>query len=172
MSGNLIVIGRIQRAIGLHGECAIEVFGSTFENLEIPAEILIGVRESETRSIVVNKIEYRPKCIVCSFSGIDDRESVDQIRGQFLFVEKAKLPSLDDDQYYHFELEGMKVYSDTNAFIGVVDNVYNFPTVDSLEIRRSNGDLIMVPLTNDSVLKIDSELRKITVNPDFLEELL
>jgi 16S rRNA processing protein RimM len=172
MSGDLIVIGRVQRAIGLQGDCAVEVFGATFENLDLPAEIRIGEQESDTNPIIIEEIDYRPKCVICRFRDLNDRESVELIRGLYLFIDETKLPSLDNDEFYHFELQGMEVFSDNNEKIGVVENVYNFPTVDSLEVRRKNGDLIMVPLTENSVLKIDSKQNKIMVKHDFLEELL
>jgi len=172
MPGDLIVIGRVQRPIGLQGYCSVEAFGATFENLDLPSEIRIGESEANTRSVIVEEIEYRPKTVICRFKDVVDRESAEQLRGLFLYVDQTRLSPLGEGEFYHFELKGMDVFSDENELIGVVENVYNFPTIDSLEVRRKNGELVMVPFGNDSVLKIDVQKRRIIVKHDFLEELL
>ncbi|HEX3019953.1 MAG TPA: ribosome maturation factor RimM [Chitinispirillaceae bacterium] len=172
MPEELIAIGKILRAVGLDGLCAVESFGSSFDIMKLPMEVEIGLNEQTTQVSIIEEIQKRPKGPVCRFKGINDLQSAEKLRDYFIFISTERLPALDQQKFYHFELKGMAVYSDDNRQIGVVEEVYNFPTTDSLEVRRRDGELILVPMNDESIVSIDKKKRLIIVRLGFLEELL
>jgi 16S rRNA processing protein RimM len=173
MPDELIIIGKVLRAVGLDGLCAIELFGETLKNLKLPAQVLLGAENATGHDpAIIEDTEMRPKGLVCRFKEINDSEAVEQLRNLFIFIESKELDSLSDDAFYHFELEGMNVLFDSNEVIGVVAEVHNYPSTDSLDVRKKNGELIIVPLNSDSIVKIDKQAGCIIVRKSFLEELL
>lgn len=170
---DLVAVGKVGRAVGLDGICAVEAFGSTLLESEYPLVVRIGKNETDTSHIQIEELQKRPKGIVCRFEGISDRTAAEQITGQLVFIERSRLPELRNDEYYHFELEGMTVFSDLdNELIGIVSTVYNFPAADTLEVKRNDGSLILIPLSAGSVLQISKSDKRIIVRKEFLEELL
>lgn len=172
MSEELIAIGKVLRTVGLDGLCVIEPFGNTFGLLQLPVDVQIGLSENYTRPQIIEEIQERPKGFVCRFKGIDDLQTAEGIREYLIFIHTEQLPSLGTEQFYHFELKGMDVFSDHGQQIGFVEDVHNFPTTDSLEVRRRDGELILIPMNDDSLVSISKESRRVVVRQSFLEELL
>ena len=168
----LITIGVIRKAIGLEGACAVTSFGSSLEQLILPAEVCVGSSEEQCKRMLLEKIEFRIKGPVCFFSGISSMESAAELVGFNLFIEKNLLPELKGGALYHFELIGMKVQTDQGREIGSVIAVHNFPTIDSIEIDTRKGDSVMIPMSEEALEKIDRTSGFITLRSVFVEELL
>jgi 16S rRNA processing protein RimM len=168
----MIVIGTIAKTIGLAGGCGVRAFGDTLRQLKLPAEVYIGDSESDCRLITMVQVSFHPKGPVCLFAGVDGPDSAEVLRGKQLFIKNESLPRLKDGCFYHFELAGMKVITDRGNRIGTIDSVHNFPSIDSIEIKRPTGDPIMVPLSSDALVNIDRTARVVTLRQDFIDELL
>ena len=173
-SGELIAIGKIRRVIGLAGKCVVETFGITLNYLKPPVNILLGKSESAVSDCTLSKIQKQSDRVVCTFEGVDNREQAEGLRGYYLYVERKTLPELPDNEYYHFELKGMSVFSDSdeNNRTGIVQEVYNYPTIDAIEVKRAGNSTLLIPLGADSVVRIDRASRKIIVRRSFIEELM
>lgn len=172
-SDELIAVGKILRAVGLEGFCSVEPFGFTLESLKMPCKVCIGIQENSSKDILLEELDFRPKNLVCRFQGILDKDSAESLRGNTIYVLKSELPSLGQDEYYHFELIGMKVYTDnSDEPIGTVSQVHNFPSADTIEIERSHRDSLLIPLTGESIIRIDKSLQCIIFKHSFVEELL
>lgn len=172
MTKKLIAIGRIHKPVGLKGLCAIEHFGSSLLQLKLPYEITVGSSEIATEVRVLSSLTKRLKGYVGFFKDIHDVEMAGTLRGMLLFLEQEQLPSLASDRFYHFELEGMRVRTDNNEEIGEVVSVENFPTVDTIHVKRSSGDFILIPLTADAVVEVDKLTGYMTLRKTFVDELL
>lgn len=169
----MIIIGRIMRAVGLDGLCAVEPLGYTLESIEPPCEVIIGDREDSSTSIILEEVEFRPKNLVCRFEGCDDKDKADLLRGKNIYIKQSELPLLEQDEFYHFELIGMNVYSDReDELIGVVSDVFNFPSADTLEVKRHSGETTLIPFINEAVVKVDKSSRCIIFRHSFIEDLL
>jgi 16S rRNA processing protein RimM len=172
-SAELIAIGIIRRPVGLEGFCAIEAFGATFPALEPPCSVLIGRDAANAQSMALSEISSRGGGYQIRFEGRNDRESVEGLRGLTIFAENGALPRLPGNEFYHFELKGMDVFSDTTgASIGTVIEVHNLPSMDTLEVALKNGTSILLPLSQQAVTVIDKANNRMTVRHSFIEELL
>jgi len=169
----LVAIGKITRAVGLEGFCVIDPQGTTLETLDVPCLVKFGDRVDNCADILIEELDLRSKDLICRFKDRYDRDSADLLRGKNIYIKKSTLPSLDQDEFYHFELIGMAVFTDfNNAAIGTITEVFNFPAADTIEIERTNGESLLISLTGESVIKIDKESRKIIFKHSFIEELL
>ena len=169
---NLIVLGIIRKAVGREGACAFQAFGPTLRTLALPVTVYIGGNEDSCRRSTLDRVEFRLKGPVCFFREVTDAETADAMRGLNLYLEYTDLPQLEDGSYYQFELAGMKVQTDSGREIGSVERIDNFPTVDSVLVRRNHGESLMIPLTAEALVAIDRTTGFITVRESFLEELL
>lgn len=167
-----VAIATVGKPVGLAGWCRIFPHGNTLEKIEVPYEFMAGERIPEMR---VELIELRkvPKGFQGRFEGYENRDAIDTLKHAQLFISNESLPDTQDDEFYHFELEQMKIYSQvSDEYIGRVKKVHNYPTVDALEIEKKSGYTFIVPLTKEIVIKIDRSSRKIWVSDSALEELL
>jgi 16S rRNA processing protein RimM len=170
---NCIAIGIVKRPVGLKGFCAIESFGDTVALLHPPCTVLLGKDIAHAEGVVIEEIVSLPNGFRCRFNGRNDLTAVEGLRGSVIFIEEEVLPELRGNVFYQFELKGMAVYSNTeNKPIGTITEVHNFPSVDTIEIERTAGGSLLIPLINEAVVAIDKAGRRITVRQSFVEELL
>lgn len=166
-----IAIGVIRKAIGLKGECAVQALGTSLQKIKAPLDVFIGREENVCIPEVLEHVEFRPKGPVCSFSGVHDMEGAEALRDHLIYINLGNLPELGSDNYYHFELVGMKVQTDLGVELGSVVTVHNFPTVDSIEVDTGHPETLMIPLIADALIEIDRMSGFITVKKSYIEDL-
>jgi len=172
-SDELIAVGRIIRSVGLDGLCLIEPSGSTLETFELPCNVQVGFSVNQNDLMIIKDLEIRPKYFAGRFGGVDTKDAADLLKGKSIYVSSTLLPLLDENEFYHFELVGMTVFTDMGTEpVGKVIEVHNFPSADTIEIARKHGDPILVPLTSDSVVRVEKDSGRIILNYEFVEDLL
>lgn len=99
---------------------------------------------------------------------INDRDQAEALIGSSLFIDKARLPKLEEDTYYWFELVGLSVYDTAGSLLGLLDEVIATPGNDVYVIKgiKDGRSLeILLPAIGHVVLDIDLERRTMIVDP-------
>jgi 16S rRNA processing protein RimM len=89
------------------------------------------------------------------------------LRGQPLMVEGDQLPELAEGEWWAHELEGCEVFGG-ERLVGTVSRLVELPSCEALEVRREQGEPVLVPMVKDAVRRIDASARRIEVDPEFL----
>jgi len=169
----LIAVGRIRRPFGLRGQCYIDSYGQTVASFRLPVTVLLGMDTATTAPEVVTFLKSTPKGYLCGFAGYDSIEQVELLRSRYIFVTRDRIPPLKKNQYFMFELQGMKVITvPDNETIGVVKEVESFPTVDALNVMSTNGTSIFICIKDEIIEKVDKNTKCITVYRAAIEQLL
>jgi 16S rRNA processing protein RimM len=107
---------------------------------------------------------------ILRLEGHEDRAAAETLRGRQMLVERVAAPALPKDEWWADELEGCSVI-DRGTPVGTVRRLLALPSVDVLEVERSDddGDLL-VPLVADAVRAVDLERGEIEVDLRFLGE--
>ena len=94
---------------------------------------------------------------VARIAGIDDRDAAEKLRNLELYVPRARLPKIDeDDTFYHVDLIGLDAVTLDGAQIGTVRGLHNFGAGDIIEIVPvGSGEPLMLPFNETTVPKID-----------------
>jgi 16S rRNA processing protein RimM len=168
----LIAVAAIGKPQGLKGFCHLFPIGATLSQKGTDW-YRIGRDAHDTRAVYLEQLQGAVDRPIGRFRDVNDREQAELLRGQSLFVPREQLPDLDGDEFYHFELEGMQVYDQNRQLFGTVVAVYNYPTIDAIEVKRLSGDaLVVIPLDKHRVPTIDKQSRCIHIDTEQLEELL
>lgn len=98
--------------------------------------------------------------------GVAQKEAADALKGVKLFADRAALPSLPDDEYYHADLIGLAIFDTGGVELGRVNAVLENPGGDLLEIT---GPAIegtkLLPFTLAVVPTIDLAAKRIVIDP-------
>lgn len=98
---------------------------------------------------------------VCQIEGIVDRDEADKLKGLELLIEKATLPEImQEDTYYHSDLEGLEAKSENGEALGKVIAVHNFGAGDLLEIA---GCKDFIPFQAPFIKQVDIKDGSITI---------
>ncbi len=93
----------------------------------------------------VDAVRQGPQGPLLKVSGVDDRDSAEQLRGATVLVDRSALPELEPGEYYLADLVGCEVRCG-EKLIGEVAAVVTHPTVDTIVIRGPDGVEVEQPL--------------------------
>jgi 16S rRNA processing protein RimM len=172
-AGDFVAIGIIRKPVGLKGQCYVDAFGATLPGLRPPAPLRAGRDSVGTQELVLQELRQSPKGFVCRFEGYGDLDAAGALRGLYLFYGRDKLPRPPKGRHYHFELVGLTVVEDeTGRAVGTVTEVQKFPAAEALEVRKENGETILISMSQGVVKAVDTGAGVIRVSAAALEEIL
>lgn len=132
---NKILVGKIVAPQGIRGEFRAQSFAeqpTDFKHFHI---ICDKFESNQFHFIRVLK----QNVIIAKIDGIDDRNTVETLRGAELFILRDDLPKLKNGEYYQTDLIGFDVICD-GVKIGTVDGFQNFGGGDIIEME--NGEMV------------------------------
>lgn len=98
-------------------------------------------------------------------TGVATKEQADALRGVSLYVDRAKLPNLPDDEFYHTDLIGLAAHDTGGVLIGTVQAVHNHGAGDLLEIAGAGlKTSLLLPFTRAVVPTVDLAAKRIVVD--------
>jgi 16S rRNA processing protein RimM len=157
----LVLLGRIGAAQGLRGEVRIATFTESPDNIAAYG----ALRDGKGRSFTIEALRpLKGALVVARLAGVNDRTAAEALNGVELFVEKARLPEPDENEWYYDDLVGLKAVSPEGAEIGEIAAVQNFGAGDLLEIRMSDGrQMAFVAFTEAAVPEVDIKAGRVIV---------
>jgi 16S rRNA processing protein RimM len=157
-----ICIGVLAGSFGVQGEVRVKSYCAE------PADIAsYGPLFTEDGSRKFTLKLTRPVAggLGARLSGVATKEEADALKGTSLYVDRAKLPTLPDDEFYHADLIGLAVHDTGGVLIGTVQAVHNHGAGDLIEIKPNiPKDAILLPFTRAIVPTVDLTARRIVVD--------
>jgi 16S rRNA processing protein RimM len=163
-----ICVGAIAGSYGVAGEVRLKSFCAE------PAAIAdYGALYTEdgTRSFTIRLTRVVAGGLGARMSGVATKEQGDALKGTSLYADRARLPHLPDDEFYHADLIGLEARDTGGAVLGTVTAVHNHGAGDLLEISgKGRRDALLLPFTVAIVPTVDLKARCIVVDlPEGLE---
>ncbi|NPB08314.1 MAG: 16S rRNA processing protein RimM [Aquificae bacterium] len=159
-----VVIGKITDTFGLEGELKVIPYmpEEFFEDLQ---RVYLKRRGGDWVPFQVEWVDFVGDKVILKFKGVDSIEEAEQFRGAKLFLRREELPQLGKDEFYAYELVGMKVITDRGKELGKVARIRDMGPYDLLVLE---GERVMFPFVSDIVLEVDREKGIIKVKEDLI----
>ncbi|MCT4575458.1 MAG: ribosome maturation factor RimM [Alphaproteobacteria bacterium] len=158
-----MLIGKITSSHGVRGLVKVDLY---IESTDIIASLDSVNDEDGNKLFDIKSLVKHKNLYLVKLEGIDSRDDSDALRNTKLYLDESLLPSLNEDEFFVSDLEGLKVKDSNNEDFGVVRNVFNFGAGDVLEIVRDSGDYYMLTFTKDTVPTVDIENGFIQINEE------
>lgn len=152
MGSDRVCVGAIAGAYGVRGEVRLKSFCA--DPLAIGSYGALW-SEDGTRSFAVTLGRPVANGLAARLSGVTSREQAEALRGLRLYAERAALPHLPEDEFYHADLIGLVVADTGGTQLGRVSAVLNHGAGDLLEVQRPGGDSLLLPFTRTVVPTVD-----------------
>lgn len=146
-----VVVGRVGKSHGLDGSFVVEGASETRELFAVGARLVVDGEEAE----VVSSKQARGRPVI----RLDRRVA----RGTELRIPRDALPPTQYDEYYVFQLVGLRVEEDGGGELGTVTDVAPGVANDVLELDSG----LALPMVEDCVRAVDLEAGRILVAPGF-----
>jgi 16S rRNA processing protein RimM len=151
---------QVLRAHGVRGEVRAEPIGGD------PSRFTPGVKletEDGSRSLTVRTSRPGPgNAVLLGFEEITSATDAALLRGIYLCVDVDAARPLSDDEWFVWQLVGLRVFDTTGSEVGVVDEVEAGVANDVLVIRE--GDVLhRLPMAREYVVSVDVAGGAVTV---------
>ncbi|MGH6799968.1 MAG: ribosome maturation factor RimM [Methylocella sp.] len=159
-----ILVGRFGAPQGFGGEMRLTSFTGVPGFIAALAPLF---DESGTRRFSILSLRpVKDNMFVAKIAGVDDRASAGALTNAKLFVPRASLPDVGDEEFYVADLIGLTATNEAGEAFGSVVYVLNFGGGDILEIARPDStESLLMPCTNEDLPRVDIESGQLTVVP-------
>ena len=134
---------------------------SVFERL---SRVFLKRRGGEYVAVGVGELTLEGDLILLSLDGFETPEESARLKGAHLYLPAGELPEIEEDEFYIFELVGMRVVSDNGKELGKVKRVL---PMGEYELLLTDRD-IYIPFVSAVVLEVDRIGRRITVRDSMI----
>lgn len=136
-----VTLAAITGAHGVTGDVRLKLFGEGLDALKRYAAFNDG-------ALTVRTLRNDGKGgAIARFAEVPDRTAAEKLRGTVLTVPRSAMPPLAEGEYYHADIIGLPVTTESGTAIGTVVGIENFGAGDILEIEAVAGGRFMVPFT-------------------------
>lgn len=133
---HLLLVAQVAGAFGVKGEVRLTAFTANPMAL-LGYSPLLG--EAGAPALNLQSGRADKASLIVRAKEADTREQALALRGLRLFIDRARLPPLEDDEYYLADLIGVAAVSPEGEPLGLVRSVHNFGAGDLLEIGPETG---------------------------------
>jgi 16S rRNA processing protein RimM len=148
-----IAVGRVGKPHGLDGSFVVEDASDDPARFEVGAKLLV---DGEPVEVVASK-QARGRPVI----RLDRRVA----RGTALEVPVDELPPVGEDEYYVFQLVGLRVEEEDGRVLGNVTDVAPGVANDVLELDSG----LLLPMHEECVRSVELDAGRIVVAPGFAD---
>jgi 16S rRNA processing protein RimM len=165
---DLILVGRVTGAHGIRGALRVHSYAESIDLYRPGEGISLALADGSTRNLTLQWVCPHGRGLRMGLESVNDRNQAESLVGSLLYIDKARLPALEDDTYYWFELMGLSVYDTAGVLLGRIDEVIPTAANDVYVVKGEvDGRLLetLIPAVGDVVCEIDLEKRTMIVDP-------
>lgn len=161
-----LMIGKLRRAHGIHGEILMDVSTDFPERLHPGKAIFVGEQHKPCK---IENLRWANKNIIIKLCDVNTPEEIVQYRNQYIYISSEDLPELPDGEFYHHQLLGLMAETEDGTPIGIVKDILETGANDVYVIETEAGKEILLPAIFDVILSYDLDAGRLIVRlPDYL----
>ena len=155
-----LTIGQLGRSHGLNGEILMYLTTDFPERIKQGKVVLIGKNYSP---YTIEQARHHNKGLLLKFENVVQIEDLEKLTNALVFVRTDSLPPLPDGEYYHHQLLGLEVVTETGQEVGVLKEILETGANDVYVVINSNGKEELIPALKQNLVKIDIKNRIMVV---------
>ena len=166
-----LLLGEILRPHGIRGEVRMRILTDYPERIRELDSVYLG-DNPETDQVTeypVEAIRFHQDYGLLKLKAIDDRDAAERLRQLFVMVDLEHAIPLEEDEFYLYELIGLRVVTEQGEEIGTLSEVLETGANDVYVVDSPKHGELLIPVLENVVLKTDIAGGQIVVKlPDGL----
>jgi 16S rRNA processing protein RimM len=161
-------LGRIAGVHGVRGVLKVRAYGESAASLRPGDKVTVTSSGGLADNMSVKWVKPHGRGLLMALDGMVDRGRAARLIGASISIEKSRLPVLEKDAYYWFELLGLNVYKTDGTLLGRLDRIIPTPANDVYVITDTAGPAsreLLIPAIGSVVITIDRDRRSMVVDP-------
>jgi 16S rRNA processing protein RimM len=166
---DLVLVGRVVKPQGRHGEVAVEPLSDRPDRFPTLRRAFVPAPGGGAREVRVLRCWPHKGRFVLAIEGVSTIDEAETLRGLELRIEEAELSTLPEGSYYHHQLRGLRVEDEAGAEMGVVDDVVETGAEARVLVVRGPGGETLLPFAAGFVRSVDlARGRLVTKRPEYV----
>jgi 16S rRNA processing protein RimM len=159
-----LVVGRVLRPHGVRGELRVEVITGFPERLGQHNHFYLAHPDSpeDVRRYPSEAVRQHTGAILLKLAGCNDRNEAELLRDMLVQIPVEEAVPLEEGEYYHFQIVGVRVETESGEWLGQVAEVLETGANDVYLVRGPRGE-VLVPAITDVVREFDVEEKRMVV---------
>jgi 16S rRNA processing protein RimM len=164
----LVLVGRVVKPQGRHGEVAVEPFSDREDRFPTLRRAFVPAAGGEAREVRVERCFAHKHRFVLKLAGIDSIDAAETLRGAELRIAESELQALPEGSYYYHQLTGLQVDDEQGTAIGVVESVMETGADARVLVVRGPEGETLLPFAAAFVRSVDlAGGRIVAVRPEY-----
>ena len=160
----LLLLGKVVRPHGLAGLLKVWSYAQSEESFLKAGRVFLKSDDGEFQEFTIISITPHKKTFLLKLKEMISLREAEDYRGAEIYVSRSALSHDREDEYFWFDLIGMRVFSDQGDYVGTIEQILSTAAHD-LYVARKGDNEILIPAIHEVVEKIDIENRKMTISP-------
>ena len=159
---SLLEVGQIVNTYGIKG--FVKVNPLVDNNNQFKSFKTLYIQEKKSlKELHIEEVKFSKNLVLLKFKGIETIEQAEELRNYYLQAKRSDI-KLEKGAYFIVDLIGLDVYTESNEYLGKVDDIYNTGSNDIYVVKDELGKQKLLPGIDEVIKKIDLENKKIIVN--------
>ena len=161
-----LTVGQVLRPHGIRGELRVRIVTDSPERLGQHTHFYLARPDSpeKTERHLVAKWRLHKETLLLKLAGYDDRDRAEELRGMLVQIPIEEAVPLEDGEYYHFQLIGVRVETEDGEPLGQVTELIDTGANDVYVVRGPRGELLL-PAIENVILKLDLDSNLMVIRP-------
>jgi 16S rRNA processing protein RimM len=159
----LFHLGVVVGTHGLRGDLRVRLLIADSSSLLTASEVFLRDSAGLVRSHQPIRALPKKGNVILRLRGLETIESVQHLLGCDVLMHYADLPDLENDEFYWYQLQGLKVIDRARGDLGVLDDLLVTGAHDIYVVHGRFGE-VMIPAVSQFVIKIDREAGQLLVD--------
>jgi len=151
-----VLIGRLQRPHGVTGEIVFGIHTDFPERVTTGKIVFLGNKHLPRKFTGIRPFNNN---LLVTFENIKNREEAAELTNLEVFVLTKDLPKLENGQYYHHQLIGIKAVLEDGTSVGTLREILVTGANDVYVMVNLVGQEILLPAVESVILDINLETR-------------
>ena len=156
-------LGQIVNVKGLKGEVKVNSFTDDNTKFERIPKVFLKRKES-LKEYEIENVGYSKNQVIIKFKNVNTVEEAENLRNSYIVVDREIFGELPEGVYYIADLIGLDVYTESNEYLGKVDDIFSTGSNDVYVVKDELGKQKLLPGIDEVIKQIDLESGKIIVN--------
>jgi len=157
-----LLIGQIARPFGIKGEVKIKLFTDFADQRFAIGNTLQVIKDDFKQEVVVASFRMHQGFALILFKDVTSINDIEHLRNAQIFIDSSAIHTLEDGEFYYFQLNQCQVISDEGQVLGTVTEVIDSKAHPILRIKTDHKDLL-IPYVDAFILDVNLEKNIITV---------
>lgn len=170
---NYIPLGIVARPFGIRGEIKVKPYNRLTTWFDRAESVWLRARPTDEPALYrVLKTRRHQEFIVLTLDGVRDRDGAEALKGHEAVVAEDKLEPLAADEFYWYQLIGLRAEDESGAALGEVVRIEETaPELDGNDVLIAFGEAgeVHIPVTTDVIVKVDLAGGRIIVRRESME---